>query len=234
MRPGHDQAQLVTLRCPQCGDRQIEGDSDAVFFFCKNCQSVLEPRGGELVTLSCLWEKTGSKPPKDAIYVPFWVFRTEALLDANKRLAPSLSYPADFMVPACISPDMPVAIMRLGHKFTLESGNHQYSNTKEDLEPEPGRYSREDAIEAVELLFLSIERGLFSEAPNARYELKSTYKNLCFLVWERSKLDLVHVPDEKLLMPEALFAQYREEQKIETLISFAYGGLSIKHFRIHL
>jgi len=224
------QAQLVSLSCPHCGAREIESGDDRVFFLCKNCQAIVEPRGGGLALLPCLWEKVEKIPPEGALYVPFWVFRTELRLDSKQDVMLSLSYPADFMVPASLAPKRPVSIVRLGDKATVNAAAHQYSISRSDIEVELGRYSRSDAAEAIELIFLSIERALFSQAPGLRYEVKPRYKNLCFLVWEKGKLDLLHVPDEHLLMPETLFETVEEQEKIEDIISLVSRGLSRKRF----
>jgi hypothetical protein len=225
-----EQAQLVSLSCPHCGDRRIESADDAVFFYCGNCKAVLEPRGGELVFLPCLWETTAGRAPEGALYVPFWVFRTDVRIESKKPVELALKYPLDMMVPASIAPERPVSIVRLADKMTRERATHQYSTSKFDLEVEPGRYSRDDAREAVELVFLSIERDLFSEAPGTKYTVQPEYKNLAFLVWEKSKLDLLYVPDEHVLLRESAYEDEQEE-RIDDLMALLSKELTRKRTR---
>jgi hypothetical protein len=213
-----EHAQLISLSCPHCGGRKIESSDDAVFFFCKSCGAVLEARGGELTFLPSLWEKVEHDLPEAAVYIPFWVFRTDVSVEQDRLQELSLEYPADFMVPASIPPQRPVSIVRLADKVTRESGVRQYSTSKHDLNAELGKYSRKDAAEAVELIFLSIERELFSRYPGTKYEVGPRYRNLCFLTWEKSRLDLFHVPDEHILLQETSFEE--EVQKEERIDDF--------------
>jgi len=224
------QAQLVSLTCPHCGAHEVRGGGDAVFFSCKSCQAILQPQAGKLTVVPCLWEKSEEKPAEGAIYVPFWMFRTEVSFHGKQRAIPSLAYPADFMVPASVSPGRPVSIVRLGHKATLDGATHQYSTSKLDIEPDLGRYSRDDAAEAVELIFLSIERELFSRAPGTKYEVKPRYKNLCFFVWEKSRFDFLHAPDEHVLAVEPNFARLLQEKKVGDFLSLLSEGLTRKRF----
>ena len=213
------QAQLVPLSCPHCGARGIESSDDSVFFFCESCKAVVEARGDELVYLPCLWERAERDLPEAAIYIPFWVFTTDASIRLTGSPGLALKYPADFMVPASIPPERPVSIIRLADKVTREGSVRQYSTSKLDLDVELGRYSREDAAEAVELIFLSIERELFSRTPGVAYSVKPRYKNLSFLIWEKSKLDLFHVPDEHILLQETPFEEeIQKEERIEDFI----------------
>lgn len=219
-----EQAQLVSLSCPHCGGREIESGDDTVFFLCRQCEAIVEPKGGELALLPCLWEKIEGGAPEGALYIPFWVFRTEVRLDEKPAVMPSLSYPGDFMVPASLAPERSVSIIRLGDKATVDAAAHRYSVAKSDIQVQLARYSRNDAAEAVELIFLSIERELFSRAPGTQYEVKPRYKNLCFLVWEKSKLDLFCVPDEPLFQP------VEEQEKIDRIITLLSEGLTRKRF----
>ena len=212
------QAQLVSLTCPHCGAHEIRGGDDAVFFSCRSCQAILEPKAGKLALVPCLWEKSEEKPAEGAIYVPFWMFRTDVSFHGKQRGTPSLTYPADFFVPASVTPERPVSIVRLGHKATLDGATHQYSTSKLDIEPDLGRYTRDDAAEAVELIFLSIERDLFVKAPNTKYEVKPYYKNLCFFVWEKSRFDLLQAPDEHVLAVEPDFARLVQEEKVDDFL----------------
>ena len=226
------QAQLVSLTCPHCGAHEVRGGGDAVFFSCKSCQAILQPQAGKLTVVPCLWEKSEEKPAEGAMYVPFWMFRTEVSFHGKQRAIPSLAYPADFMVPASVSPGRPVSIVRLGHKATLDGATHQYSTSKLDIEPDLGRYSRDDAAEAVELIFLSIERELFSRAPGTKYEVKPRYKNLCFFVWEKSRFDFLHAPDEHVLAVEPNFARLLQEKKVGDFLSLLSEGLTRKRFGV--
>lgn len=217
MRPG--QAQLVPLSCPHCGGRAIKSLDESVFFYCENCKAVVEARGGELVYLPCLWESVERDLPEEAVYIPFWVFTTDVSIRSRGSGHLALKYPIDFMVPASIPPERPVSIIRLADKITREGDLRQYSTSKLDLGVELGRYSRADAAEAVELVFLSIEREMFSRMPGTAYAVKPKYKNLCFLVWEKSKLDLFHVPDEHILLQETPFEEeIQKEERIEDFI----------------
>jgi hypothetical protein len=224
-----EHAQLVPLSCPHCGRRKIESSDDAVFFFCQSCGAILETRKGKLRFLPSLWEKVERDLQEAAVYIPFWTFRTDVSLEDDKLHELSLTYPANFMVPASIPPERPVSIVRLADKVTREGDTRQYSTSKHNLRPELGRYSREDAAEAVELIFLSIERELFSQHPGSRYEVKSKYKNLCFLVWEKSRLDLLHLPDEHILLQETSFEQeVQKEERIDDFITLLSKELTRK------
>ena len=143
-----------------------------------------------------------------------------------------MTYPADFMVPASVSPERPVSIVRLGHKATVDGTTEQYSTSKLDIEPDLGRYSRDDAAEAVELIFLSIERELFSRVPGTKYEVKPHYKNLCFFVWEKSRFDLLQAPDEHVLAVEADFARLLQEKKVGDFLGLLSEGLTRKRFGV--
>jgi len=227
-----EQAQVVPLSCPHCGGRKIESSDDAVFFFCEVCGAAVEARGGSLVFLPSLWEKVEHDLPEASVYIPFWVFRTEVSIQPDRSQRLSLEYPTDFMVPASIPPQRPVSIVRLADKVTREGAVREYSTSRLDLKPELGRYSKEDAAEAVELIFLSIERELFSRAPGTPYEVRPKYKNLCFLVWEKSKLDLLHVPDEHILLQETAFEEeVQKEEKIDDLITLLSKELTRKRRR---
>lgn len=226
------QAQLVSLTCPHCGAHEIRGEDDAVFFSCRSCQAILEPKAGRLAVVPCLWEKSEEKPAEGAIYVPFWMFRTDVSFHGKQRAITSMTYPADFMVPASVSPERPVSIVRLGHKATVDGTTEQYSTSKLDIEPDLGRYSRDDAAEAVELIFLSIERELFSRVPGTKYEVKPHYKNLCFFVWEKSRFDLLQAPDEHVLAVEADFARLLQEKKVGDFLGLLSEGLTRKRFGV--
>jgi ribosomal protein S27E len=229
----YEQAQLVPLSCSQCGGRDIQNSDDAVFFFCNSCQAVLEPRGGELALLPCLWEKVDRDLPEGSIYVPFWVYRTEAYIESKKPRELKLKYPADFMIPASILPERPVSIVRLADRVTSDEAAHQYTTQRLSLDVELGRYSREDALQAVELVFLSVEREMFSEAPGTKYDVRPSYKNLCFLVWEKSRLDLLHVPDEHILLQETAFEEeIQKEERIDDFISLISKELTRKRYRL--
>ena len=213
------QAQLVPLTCPHCGGRKIESSDDSVFFFCESCKAVVEARGGELAYLPCLWEMVERDLSEEAVYIPFWIFKTDVSIKSVESQGLALKYPADFMVPASIPPERPVSIIRLADKITRGKSARQYSTSRLDIDVELGRYSREDAAEAVELIFLSIERELFSRAPGTVYTVNPEYKNLCFLIWEKSKLDLFHVPDEHILLRETPFEEeIQKEERIDDLI----------------
>lgn len=223
------QAQLVSLTCPYCGGHEVRGGGDAVFFSCDNCQAILEAKAGKLAVVPCLWEKLEEKPALGAIYVPFWVFRTDVSFHRKQEAITRMTYPVDFMVPASVSPERPVSIVRLGHKATVDRAAHQYSTSKLDVEPDLGRYSRDDAAEAVELIFLSIERELFRKAPSTKYEVKANYKSLCFFLWEKSRFDFLQAPDEHVLAVEPNFARLVQEKKVDDLFSLVARGLIRKH-----